>query len=155
MSDSNSWLTKLNHERELAYDLLRVYIGIALCARGAMFILNAEPLMAYSGVRDGAMWQLLVMHYVAPVHMVGGLLLALGLLTRLAALAQVPILFGAVFLVHIGEGLLTAGQGFELAALTLFTLVLFVVFGPGHMSLDAKFFPAQVDGLQGRAHAHV
>ena len=67
--------------------------------------------------------------------------------SRLAALLQVPILAGAVFLVHLGQGLMTAGQGFELAALTLFLLMLYAVFGPGHMSLDARFFPKQVEEL--------
>lgn len=154
MKRPTAWLATLNDERELAYDLLRVYLGIALFARGMLFILNADPLMQLSGIKEGAMWQVLVMHYIAPAHMMGGALLALGLLTRLAAIAQIPILFGAVFFVHWGDGLLTAGQGFELAALTLFALVLFAVFGPGHMSMDARIFPKQVEGLHGHGHGH-
>ena len=64
-------------------------------------------------------------------------MLALGLLARLAALVQIPVLLGAVFLIHIEEGLLAPGQSLELAALVLFLLVVFFLFGSGAYSMDA------------------
>lgn len=53
----------------------------------------------------------------------------------LAAAVQVPILVGAVFLVHLREGLF-ASQNLEFALLVLFLLVLTVVHGGGGLSAD-------------------
>ena len=61
----------------------------------------------------------------------------MGLGTRVAAAVQIPPLIGAVLFVHIGEGLLTAGQSLEFAALVLAMLSAFTVFGAGRVSLDA------------------
>lgn len=55
-----------------------------------------------------------------------------------SALVQLPILIGAVFLVHWNEGLLSANQSFEFSALVLFLLVLVCAFGSGRWSLDAR-----------------
>src|SRR5205814_3222940 len=78
-----------------------------------------------------------VAHYVIPVHLVGGLLLAIGLLTRLAALAQMPILIGAVFYHWMPQVLVfEQRQSFEFATLVLFLLVLIFVYGAGRLSVD-------------------
>jgi uncharacterized membrane protein YphA (DoxX/SURF4 family) len=64
-------------------------------------------------------------------------LLAVGLATRLAALAQLPVLFGAVFMVHSTDSLLTAGQSLEFSALVLMLLVVYLFVGAGPLSVDA------------------
>jgi uncharacterized membrane protein YphA (DoxX/SURF4 family) len=79
---------------------------------------------------------MLLGHYVALAHLCGGLMVAAGLLTRLAAVVQVPILIGAVFLVHLREGFFGTEQNLELAVLVLFLLVLTVVHGGGQLSVD-------------------
>src|SRR6185369_13810067 len=81
-----------------------------------------------------------LMHYVMVAHFVGGLLLVLGFLTRIAALVQIPILFGAVFFVHQKDGLFALGQSLEFSALVLFLLVLFTIAGAGKLSLDYVTF---------------
>lgn len=131
----------LDANREVGLDLLRVYLGIGLFARGVLFIADS---MAYMDVlladARPTLLSTAVLHYVAPVHLVGGMMLALGLLTRLAALAQVPILVGAVFLVHWQDGLLSANQSLEFSAFVLFALVVFTLFGAGRWSLDHYLF---------------
>lgn len=77
-------------------------------------------------------------HYVALAHLVGGLMLAAGLLTRLAALAQLPILFVATFFLHLQEGLLSTSQSLELSALVLVLLIVYSLWGAGPYSLDAQ-----------------
>ncbi|HEY3495666.1 MAG TPA: DoxX family protein [Polyangiaceae bacterium] len=120
----------------LGLDLLRIYLGVALLVRGATFLSQSEVLASY--MERGKHWFLpvLLSHYVVGAHIAGGILLALGLGTRVAALVQVPILAGAVFLVHWGEGLLNSGQSLELSALVLVMLAAIGTFGPGHFSLD-------------------
>jgi uncharacterized membrane protein YphA (DoxX/SURF4 family) len=120
----------------LGLDVLRVYLGIALFVRGAMFVAEPDVLTSYMSHTGHWFVPLFVAHYVVSAHIAGGLLLALGLVTRWAALAQAPILLGAVVFVHWGEGLLSAGQSLELTALVFVMLLVIGVFGAGHFSLD-------------------
>jgi uncharacterized membrane protein YphA (DoxX/SURF4 family) len=126
----------LDENRQLGLDLLRIYLGLALFVRGALFIARPEILLGMIASSGGWFWPAAIGHYVAGAHIVGGLLLALGFYTRLAALVQLPILVGAVFVTHWGEGLLGHGQALELAGLVLIMLVVFVFFGAGPLSLD-------------------
>lgn len=120
----------------LGFSLLRIYLGLALFVRGAMFIAEPQVLLGYLHTTDHWFVPLAASHYVAAAHLCGGILLALGLGTRVAAGLQLPALLGAVFLVHAPEGLLQQGQSLELSALVLCMLLSFTVFGGGKLSLD-------------------
>ena len=76
-----------------------------------------------------------LLHYIALAHLVGGLMLTVGLLTRIAAWAQIPILAGAL-LVHRHEGLMSSRQSLEFSALVFFLLVIFALAGTGPLSVD-------------------
>lgn len=78
----------------------------------------------------------LAAYYVGLAHVTGGLLLAAGILTRIAALIQIPALFAATFFVHLPGSLLTADQSFAFSALVLALLVVFAIWGGGRWSLD-------------------
>jgi uncharacterized membrane protein YphA (DoxX/SURF4 family) len=121
----------------IGLDVIRIYLGVGLMVRGALFISNPDVLIHF--LRQSSSWfiPLAVSQYVVAAHLCGGILLALGLGTRVAAAVQIPPLIGAVLFVHIGEGLLTAGQSLEFAALVLAMLSAFTVFGAGKVSLDA------------------
>lgn len=121
----------------LGLDVIRIYLGIGLMVRGALFIGRPEILLDYLKSSQSWFLPLAAAQYVAAAHLCGGILLALGLGTRLAAAVQIPPLLGAVLFVHLGEGLLTAGQSLEFAALVLCMLAAFTVFGSGRLSLDA------------------
>lgn len=117
---------------------MRIYLGIALFARGVLFVTRPGAIFELLKERSSSEWfvPMAVSHYVGMAHICGGILLALGLGTRIAAALQVPVLIGAVFFVHYGEGLLRVGQGLELAALVLCMLLVYCVFGGGKLSLD-------------------
>ncbi len=68
----------------------------------------------------------------------GGLLLAIGLFTRPAAVATSIVLLVAVMSVHIGNGFFAQGGGFEYPALWLFGTLYFVFRGGNQYSVDAK-----------------
>lgn len=74
----------------------------------------------------------------------GGILLALGLLTPLAALAIMGTMVGALVIVHLPAGhpfvSATGGASFESALAYLSAAVLFLCNGAGKFSLDALFF---------------
>ena len=129
--------------REFWLDCVRIYLGLGLFARGLLLITNTSPgyfvdLMQ----RSGQSWLTngILLHYVMVAHFVGGLLLTIGFLTRIAALVQIPVLFGAVFFIHQQDGLFALGQSLEFSALVLFLLCVFVVSGAGKLSLDHVTF---------------
>lgn len=129
--------------RDYWLDCVRIYLGLGLFARGLLLITNTSPgyfvdLMQ----RSGQSWLTngILLHYVMVAHFVGGLLLTIGFLTRIAALVQIPILFGAVFFIHQQDGLFALGQSLEFSALVLFLLCVFLVAGAGKLSLDYVTF---------------
>jgi len=68
----------------------------------------------------------------------GGILLAIGLLTRPAAVAICILLLVAIFSVHIGNGFFMQTGGFEYASLWFFAALYFVFRGGNRYSVDAK-----------------
>lgn len=132
-----SLLRSLEAQRDLVLDALRVYLGAGLFFRGLALLAADTGLQQLAGSTSLGLSGLTV--YVTAAHLVGGLLLAVGLYTRLAALAQLPILAGAVVVVHWQDGLLSANQSLEFSALVLFLLVLVCTFGSGRWSLDARW----------------
>lgn len=121
----------LEDHRDLGYGMVRVYLGIALTVRGLLMLLNPESIARLAGEQQLYMYYA----YIVGAHLVGGLLLAMGMWTRLAALVQIPVLVGAIVLIHLGQGLMTAGQSLELASLVLILLSVFAIFGSGPLSV--------------------
>jgi uncharacterized membrane protein YphA (DoxX/SURF4 family) len=131
--------------RDLLWDLLRVYLGFALVIKGIVYMLH-QPVLASQMQGAGVpMASTTLAEIVALTHVAGGLMLAFGILTRVGAAIQIPNLLGAVFYVHIGEGLFTPGQTLEFATLVLFMLTLYAVGGAGRLSID-YYFSAQREG---------
>jgi uncharacterized membrane protein YphA (DoxX/SURF4 family) len=143
MQPIQRFLTWADAHRDQWLDCVRIYIGLGLFARGLLLITNTSTGYFVDLLqRSGQSWLTngILLHYVMIAHLVGGLLLTIGLLTRIAALVQIPILVGAVFFVHKQDGLFALGQSLELSALVLFLLCLFTVAGAGKLSLDNVTF---------------
>ncbi|HWO13338.1 MAG TPA: DoxX family protein [Polyangiaceae bacterium] len=132
----------------LGYDLVRAYLGIGLFVRGILFVSQPDLVLGY--LQDVHSWFLpyALVHFVAVAHLCGGVMLGIGLATRLAAALQVPILFGAVFLVHSQSGLLNVGQSLEFSGLVLALLLVYLTFGSGRLSVDAFLARAEVRALE-------
>ena len=123
--------------RVLPMDLLRVYLGIALVAKGVYFILNMASLESALGSNVGDSQELIAWSVVF-AHVVGGSALALGIATRAAATVNSIILAGATVLTLSGgwESSFLANVDFQLSALVFFTLLLFIWRGSGPLSID-------------------
>ena len=117
----------LYEDRDLAIEVLRVYLGLYLFVKGLIFLLDQNRVLAFMNLEEMPFWAFLIVHYVALVHLCGGLTLAAGLVTRVSALIQIPILFGAIWLDH---------NLIELAMLMLILLIVFSIYGGGRLSLD-------------------
>jgi len=136
-----NWTAKrawLEERRDLWIDVLRIYLGIGLFIRGLIFFTSGNQVMFRTFVGESTFQWFgsgVIMHYVILAHLCGGTLLAFGLLTRLAAAVQVPVLIGAV-MVHATDGIFALGQSLEFAAFVLITLLFLIVAGPGRLSVD-------------------
>lgn len=115
-------------------DVLRIFLGGALAIKGIYFILNMQALEALTQFEGNI--QNITSWYVILAHIVGGSSLALGFATRTYALINIPVLFGAIFFVHIGDGLFSNGQDLQYSILVLVCLFVLAWQGSGKFSLD-------------------
>jgi putative oxidoreductase len=120
--------------------ILRVSLGAVYVMHGwlAAFVLGPEAIGGYV-VRIGypAAAARLLAWYLIAAHLAGGALLVVGFLTRPAALAQVPIMASALFLLHWSQGFFIKPEGgWEYTFLVLAATLSLVLLGPGAASID-------------------
>jgi uncharacterized membrane protein YphA (DoxX/SURF4 family) len=77
-----------------------------------------------------------IAHYVAFAHLVGGLFIAMGLVTRVAILFQLPILIGAVFFINPQRGFYSENAELWSSIIVLLLLIFFLIWGSGKLSVD-------------------
>ena len=129
-----------NSHRPGFLDLFRIVMGVFITYKGLHFITHMNELeMTTSGINVWFAGAALA-HYVIFAHILGGPLIVFGLYTRIVSGLQIPILLGAVFLVNSPKGFLSIGQHMELwlSIVVLVGLIVFMVFGAGRYSIDAK-----------------
>ncbi|GGW40370.1 DoxX family protein [Arenibacter certesii] len=114
-------------------DLVRIALGVFLFMKGVDFMSNhllmVEMIKPFQNMPGG----MIIMHYVAPAHFVGGFLLVIGLLTRWVVIVQLPIIIGAILVNFLGEMNL---NNLILATIVLVLLVFFLIYGSGKHSAD-------------------
>ena len=128
---------KVEANKDLCFDLLRIYLGAGLFVKGILFLTDMSSLSDL--LMESGRFQpftFLLSHYIPLAHVGGGFMMAIGLWTRTAILANIPVLFGAVFFVYFEKGLFTQNQGLEFTALVFFLLIVLLIWGPGRWSVD-------------------
>jgi putative oxidoreductase len=137
----------------LGLAVLRVTLGVIYLMHGylGLWVVGPAGITTYT-TRMGyppALGPVLAW-YLIVVHSVGGILLIVGLWTRLAALAQVPIIASALFLHHLPQGFFLTGiivdaakgvviaGGYEYTLLVLAATVTLVLSGGGAFALDPR-----------------
>jgi putative oxidoreductase len=121
-----------HHPRWLV--VLRVALGICLFIKGISFLYNTTLLheaLQSSSFMHRYEWAPL---FITWMHLLGGFLILIGMLTRWAVLLQLPILLGAV-IYNFNNGLF-ANNELPFAIVILLLLILFLVEGGGPLSLD-------------------
>lgn len=115
--------------------ILRVALGFSLLFKGISFInntvalqmiLSASKLPANEWMSNGIAW----------IHLLGGVLIIIGLFTRMSVLVQIPILLGAIVFVNAKQGVFAAESEFGFSLIILLLLVFFFAEGGGPISLD-------------------
>ncbi len=114
-------------------DLLRIALGVFLFIKGIDFVSNSQILVDLIKPVQNLAGTMIVIHYVAPAHLVGGILIAFGLLTRWSVMAQLPLLLGAVLINFIGE---MNVSNLIIASIILLLCIFFLLYGSGKHSVD-------------------
>lgn len=104
--------------------------------KGFMFIQDTEALFRIMQKSQFPWISIGLAHYVAFAHLVGGLLIAMGLVTRVAILFQLPILIGAVFFINPNHGFYSENTELWSSIIVLLLLIFFLIFGSGRLSID-------------------
>lgn len=130
--------------RQTPYDLgsliTRFALGGVMIAHGAQKVFVngvAGTQQGFTGM--GAPLPELSAVLVILLELGGGLLIILGLLTRVVALLNVVSMVGAALLVHLANGFFAADGGWELVGLLAAISLALVIGGPGRISIDHAF----------------
>jgi putative oxidoreductase len=119
-------------------DIIRIALGIFLLLKGLGFMDNTANLKSIiensADISVSPALLMALVYYVTFVHLVGGTLIALGIMTRFSSLMQIPVVFGAVFFVNILQSPFNTDLTSSVAALIF--LVVFAVIGSGKLSLE-------------------
>jgi putative oxidoreductase len=120
-------------------DIIRIALGIFLLVKGVLFMENTsylkEVITNQSDIALSPDLFMFIVYYAAFIHMTCGAMMLFGILTRLSALLQLPLVFGAVFFVNILESPVNSELWLSIICLVL--LLVFLVIGSGPFSMDS------------------
>lgn len=116
-------------------DAVRILLGVFLCYKGVDFLMNMGTMLDLitNKMSFGSFSTMLMSNYIAFAHILGGILLILGVLTRFACLIQIPILLGAIFFLR--TDLYRPLSAILLPIVVLLLLLLFLIVGNGKWQL--------------------
>ncbi len=128
-----------HHPRWLV--ILRVGLGLILLAKGINFMHDSALLeqLIYGKshlAENSTRWLPIIICWA---NMLGGLMILVGLWTRLMCLLQLPILIGAIIDINAQSGGFEVGSDLGLAILALLLAIFFLIEGSGPLSLDGYF----------------
>jgi putative oxidoreductase len=116
--------------------LLRVILGIVYIMHAYLaLVINGPAGMIAYNVKAGIPLPEVATWYLILAHGLGGILLVLGIYTRWAALANVPVMLGAIVFVHLKNGFWAHQQGYEYVLVLLVATVATAMIGGGALSL--------------------
>jgi uncharacterized membrane protein YphA (DoxX/SURF4 family) len=121
------------------FDLFRITLGAFLIYKGIEFGRNPHEIKALVNANSSDMFAFFYVQIIPMIHIAGGALIALGIMTRWAVAFQIPILLAAVILSLLN---LQPMQLYTQLAISLGILVLlfaFLLYGSGPFSVDAFF----------------
>src|SRR4051812_10240315 len=103
------------------FALLRIVLGVIIFFKGLYFVQHTDAILQMIANSAVSIYAVFLAHYVALAHLVGGVLIAIGLITRLAIIFQIPILLGAIIFVNAQRGFYSIHSelGFSLLVLAL------------------------------------
>jgi putative oxidoreductase len=119
-------------------DGLRILLGLFLFVKGVSFLNNSSDVFYLLSQQESLAHLRKASLFFSTFHIIGGLMIAFGFLTRFALLIQIPILIGAVFIVNTQNGLTLGNIELWVSAAVLALMLFFMIVGPGRYSVDHR-----------------
>lgn len=116
--------------------VIRLVLGASLIFKAIKFFNNSQELTSYfqeSSMLKNLAWAIPVIPWI---HIIGGILIIVGLFTRLASFVQLPVLIVAVFFINLKNGLYGGESDLPLSILVLVLTIFFSFEGAGYYGLD-------------------
>ncbi|MDQ3192012.1 MAG: DoxX family protein [Bacteroidota bacterium] len=118
-------------------DLFRVALGLMLIVTGIQTVVSPQNTALVIGGETHNFLGIAIIHYIVLTHFAGGIVIALGLITRVPLLLTLPILLLAVIFSNVPEmGVFSEYANFFVALAMLLANVAFLIYGSGAYSLD-------------------
>ena len=117
--------------------VLRVFLGVIFLTHAyyAAFVYGPSGMVAFQTAK-GIPFPEIGTWYLIAAHGLGGICLILGILARWAALVNIPIMAGALFLVHLKQGFFVGRDGgYEYVLLVLGATIAQAFLGAGAFTL--------------------
>lgn len=114
-------------------DILRIGYGVFLFLKGVEFITEHRYLHDILSVMGNFASEMLLIHYVALAHMVGGIMIIIGFLTRWSVGVQMPIILCAFLLNFIDQ---FNYSEFIQSSIAIVLGITFLLYGSGKHSAD-------------------
>jgi uncharacterized membrane protein YphA (DoxX/SURF4 family) len=118
-------------------DIVRISLGLFLCYKGIQFPEHASQLINKipNALSGNSFMLMMLTHFILGAHLLGGILLIAGVLTRFACLIQIPILLGAIIFINSSREILQPFSELYISIIVLLLLLYFLVAGNGTWSL--------------------
>lgn len=117
--------------------VLRVGLGLSLFIKGIQFIqdtpligkiISGSPLQNFTWLNTTIPW----------LHLLCGVMIIIGLFTRLTTLIQIPILIGAVIFINSKKDMVFGESDLLFTIIILILLIVFFILGGGPISWDSR-----------------
>lgn len=118
-------------------DIVRIALGIFLFYKGIDVLRNMSEtigLMSSTAMHFNSFFLVLVGHFIVIAHLMGGILLILGVHTRFASITQIPILVGAIFFINYSRNTIQPFSELIVPIIVLLLLICFLIVGNGPWS---------------------
>ena len=122
-------MNSLSRFADPAYCIMRLFVGLLFASHGGQKLLGLPP--GGHGAGTG------IMYIGALIELVGGLMIAIGLLTRIAAFISSGEMAVAYFMMHAKGGFYPIINHGEAAVFYCFVFLFIFFYGPGRWSVDA------------------
>jgi len=121
-------------------DIVRIALGGFLFYKAVDFLYNMSDLVNLMSSQSsfGSFTYVLAGHYVVFAHLLGGIFLIFGVLTRFACIIQIPVMLGALFFVRSNEDMLRPYSQMGITIIVLLLLIYFLIAGNGPWSIKVR-----------------
>jgi len=126
-------------------DYFRILLGLVLIWKGIQFAAN---LHAFDTLIENAGFGMIfsvsmLAHIIIVLHIIGGILIALGSSTRLCCLLNLPVLLVAVFYINQQHDIFRPYAEIWLSLFVLIGLIVFLIEGDGVVSIERGVVPSE------------